>query len=57
MRCRHLVGLIIAVAFVCAPMTAWAQGVNSCITGVVRDTSGGVLPGVRVEAASRALIA
>ena len=32
---------------------AWAQAV---VTGVVRDTSGGVLPGVTVEAASPALI-
>ena len=56
MRRGHIVGLIIALAFVCAPMTAWAQGVNSSITGVVRDTSGGVLPGVTVEAASPALI-
>src|ERR671919_2207002 len=36
------------------PAAAWAQ---SSITGVVRDTSGGVLPGVTVEASSPALIA
>jgi hypothetical protein len=35
------------------PHAAFAQG---AITGVVRDTSGGVLPGVTVEAASAALI-
>ncbi len=35
------------------PVAAWAQ---SSVTGVVRDTSGGVLPGVTVEAASPALI-
>ena len=34
--------------------TTWAQG--SAITGIVRDSSGGVLPGVTVEAASPALI-
>src|SRR2546428_12582328 len=34
--------------------TAFAQG--GTIAGVVRDTSGGVLPGVTVEAASPALI-
>ena len=39
--------------FLLAPVAAWAQ---SSITGVVRDTSGGVLPGVTVEAASPALI-
>jgi hypothetical protein len=36
-----------------APSTAFAQ---AAITGVARDTSGGVLPGVTVEAASPALI-
>src|SRR5262245_31991520 len=35
------------------PTAAFAQAV---ITGVVRDTSGAVLPGVTVEAASPALI-
>lgn len=34
---------------------AWAQS-QSAIAGIVRDTSGGVLPGVTVEAASPALI-
>jgi hypothetical protein len=33
---------------------AWAQGAS--ITGVVRDASGGVLPGVTVEASGPALI-
>ena len=35
------------------PVAAYAQ---AAITGVVRDTSGGVLPGVTVEAASPVLI-
>ena len=39
--------------FVLAPAAANAQG---SITGVVKDTSGAVLPGVTVEAASPALI-
>ena len=56
MRRGHIVGLVIALAFVCAPIATWAQGVNSSITGVARDTSGGVFPGVTVEAASPALI-
>ena len=43
-----LVGLLSA-------STAWAQNTGS-ITGVARDTSGAVLPGVTVEAASSALI-
>jgi len=39
------------------PVTAWAQGAAAgAIVGVVRDTSGGVLPGVTVEASSPALI-
>src|SRR5882672_9198681 len=36
-----------------APIAAWAQAE---ITGVVRDPSGAVLPGVTVEASSPALI-
>jgi hypothetical protein len=42
-----------AVVLLLAPQAARAQ---SAITGVVRDTSSGVLPGVTVEAASDALI-
>jgi hypothetical protein len=34
----------------------WAQAATGSIAGVVRDTSGAVLPGVTVEAASPALI-
>ena len=48
---------VIRAAVVCllilAPGSLWAQ---STIAGVVRDTSGGVLPGVTVEAASPVLI-
>jgi hypothetical protein len=39
------------------PVSSWSQSVQSGnISGVVRDESGGVLPGVTVEAASPALI-
>src|SRR5688500_13544922 len=38
------------------PPIASAQQTGSGLAGVVRDTSGGVLPGVTVEAASPALI-
>lgn len=38
------------------PTTAAAQGALGSIAGVVRDATGGVLPGVTVEAASPALI-
>src|SRR5882724_10391782 len=46
-----------ALAWICAvvlPATAFAQA--SGIAGVVRDTSGAVMPGVTVEASSPALI-
>src|SRR5580765_3294763 len=50
----RLVRLSAVVALVLlAPSFAHAQ---ASITGVVRDASGGVLPGVTVEAASPALI-
>jgi hypothetical protein len=44
---------LVALVCVLVPSTAYAQ---AAITGVVRDASGGVLPGVTVEAASPALI-
>src|SRR5512134_2086897 len=44
-------GVLLVLLFL--PAAAAAQ---AAITGVVRDTSGGVLPGVTVEAASPALI-
>ena len=47
---RLLFGLM-CLAF--APATAWAQ---SAIAGVVKDTSGAVMPGVTIEVASPALI-
>src|SRR5947209_8433286 len=46
-------GIVICFFFTATPTRA--QG-TSAIAGVVRDTSGGVLPGVTVEAASTALI-
>src|SRR6478735_4533376 len=51
-RFVSLVVLALAV-LVLAPTVARAQ---SAITGIVKDTSGAVLPGVTVEAASDALI-
>src|SRR5688500_17303267 len=47
-------GLLCVLSALCADPAA-AQ-VNASITGVVRDTTGAVLPGVTVEAASPALI-
>ena len=45
--------LLVFAALALAPAAAYAQ---ASITGVVRDSSGAVLPGVTVEAASPALI-
>jgi hypothetical protein len=45
--------LFAVVTLVMLPASLWAQGV---ITGVVKDASGAVLPGVTVEAASPVLI-
>src|SRR5689334_19018979 len=46
-------GCLLFVGLFLAPAAALAQ---ASITGVVRDTSGAVLPGVTVEASSPALI-
>src|SRR5882672_5020390 len=53
METRRIRALVVASSFLLLPASTWAQ---SSITGVVRDTSGAVLPGVTVEAASPALI-
>jgi Carboxypeptidase regulatory-like domain len=45
----------VGVLLVCLPTLAFAQASPS-LAGVVKDASGGVLPGVTVEAASSALI-
>ena len=50
---RSSVCLLVLSALLFLPSTVFAQ---AAITGVARDTSGGVLPGVTVEAASPALI-
>jgi len=51
---RTRVFLLGIAAVFCLPALGYAQ--NSGIAGVVRDTTGGVMPGVTVEAASPALI-
>jgi Carboxypeptidase regulatory-like domain len=48
--------LVIVIACVLLPSAALAQQTASGIAGIVRDTSGAVLPGVTVEAASPVLI-
>src|SRR5215510_4335084 len=47
---------LLLVGCMLLPATAWAQADSGNIAGVVRDTSGAVMPGVTVEAASPALI-
>jgi len=49
-----VVRVVIGLLLIAAP--TWAQAPASGIAGLVRDTSGAVLPGVTVEAASPALI-
>src|SRR5438876_11000447 len=50
---RHLIrALFVLAAVLILPRVAFAQ---ATIAGVVRDSSGGVLPGVTVEASSPAL--
>ena len=49
--------IAIAGALILLPAAGWAQSaLSGAIAGVVRDASGGVLPGVTVEASSPALI-
>src|SRR5258708_32215840 len=53
MRGLLRLSLLALAAVVLVPMAAYAQ---ASVAGVVRDTSGAVLPGVTVEVASPALI-
>src|SRR5947208_3102512 len=58
-RARSVLAAVICFTctFAILPRVAWAQGTSAAsIAGVVKDTSGAVLPGVTVEAASPALI-
>jgi hypothetical protein len=48
-------GIVVVLGILLAAPTAWAQQ-QSGIGGVVKDTSGAVMPGVTVEASSPALI-
>ena len=57
MTLRSLARLVVVCFCVLVlPAVAWAQSETGSVTGVVRDTSGAVLPGVTVEAASPVLI-
>jgi hypothetical protein len=50
---KRLLGVLVVVAVVLLPSLAHSQ---TTLAGVVRDTSGAVLPGVTVEAGGPALI-
>ncbi|MBI2828180.1 MAG: carboxypeptidase regulatory-like domain-containing protein [Acidobacteria bacterium] len=53
----HVASLVIVSSLLLWPAAAWTQTLGSgAIAGVVKDTTGAVLPGVTVEAASPALI-
>ena len=56
MKVWRIAALVVVGALTLSPTAARGQGATSTITGVVRDTSGAVLPGVTVEVASPALI-
>ena len=54
---RRLVRAVAGMVMCLVPAIAGAQGIGAAsIVGVVKDSSGGVLPGVSVEAASPVLI-
>src|SRR5687767_10407065 len=56
MRRQLIDGLLIVVCVLFIVTSVAAQGASSGIAGVVRDSSGAVMPGVTVEASSPALI-
>src|SRR3989475_7497721 len=57
MKAPQIARLVVLSSVMFLPAAAWAQGSGSAtIAGVVKDTSGAVMPGVTVEAASPALI-
>src|SRR5947209_16457461 len=56
MGSRNVGGVLVAAGLLLSPLGASAQQAGSGIAGVVRDTTGAVLPGVTVEASSPALI-
>jgi carboxypeptidase family protein len=56
MNRQTAVRFVTLLSVVLLPSAAWAQAQSGTIAGVVRDTSGAVMPGVTVEASSPALI-
>src|SRR5438128_7278070 len=56
MYAQRIVRVVMGWCFLLLPAIVWAQAETGNIVGIVRDTSGAVIPGVSVEAASPALI-
>src|SRR6059036_992643 len=56
MKAPRIVYFVLLACLLFLPATVWAQAESGDIVGTIRDTSGAVLPGVMVEAASPALI-
>src|SRR6266850_1733295 len=56
MNAQRIARFVLVLGVLFLPAAAWAQSESGNIAGVVRDTSGAVMPGVTVEAASPALI-
>src|SRR2546428_4274393 len=57
MTVRRTVRIVVVTGcLLLLPAATWAQVASATIAGVVKDTTGAVLPGVTVEAASPALI-
>ena len=56
MNARRVFVYMALVAALVVPATVYGQGAQSALAGVVKDATGGVLPGVTVEAASPVLI-
>jgi hypothetical protein len=50
MRMKRCVPLVLACLFLIAPAVAAAQETRGSIEGVVKDSTGGALPGVTVSA-------
>jgi carboxypeptidase family protein len=55
MHAQRIARFVIVGSFLVLP-AAWAQTASGTIAGTVRDASGGLIPGVTVEASSPALI-
>ena len=56
MNAQRIICLVMVSCLLVLPAMVWAQAETGNLVGIVKDTSGAVLPGVSIEAASPALI-